>query len=128
MEENKGPWWSGCEILVEGEEQEGEEEGEEGLPTSLSGDSSGEETYDDSIDVCRLLSLARSSSELEEECGEEPRSSEGCKGDVPQGPDRPLLISWSTSGSLTTLQNSSRPRNETTRAGSRSRSLKWVWI
>ena len=67
-------------IRVEGEEQEGE--GEEGLPPSLSGESSGEETYDDSIEVCRLLSLVRSSSELEEECGEEPRSCGGCKGDV----------------------------------------------
>ena len=67
-------------IRVEGEEQEGE--GEEGLPPSLSGESSGEETYDDSIEVFRLLSLARSSSELEEECGEEPRSSGGCEGDV----------------------------------------------
>jgi len=68
VEENEGPRWSGCEILVEGEEQEGEK----GLPPPFSGDSSGEETYDDSIDVCRLLSLARSSTELEEECGEEP--------------------------------------------------------
>ena len=126
MKEKEGARRSGCEILVEGEEQEGEGKGEGRLPPSFSGDSSGEETYDDSIDVCRLLSLAISSSELEQECGEDPRSSGGCRGDVPRGPDRPLLISWSTSGSLTTLQNSSRPRKETTRAGSRS--LKLVWI
>ena len=49
------------------EEEELQEEGEKGLPPSFCGDSSGEEMYDDSIEVCLLLSLARSSSELEEE-------------------------------------------------------------
>ena len=80
MKEKEGARRSGCEILVEGEEQEGEGKGEGRLPPSFSGDSSGEETYDDSIEVCRLLSLAISSSELEEECGEDPRSSGGCRG------------------------------------------------
>ena len=88
------------EILVEEEEEKKEEE---------EGEKKEEEEEE------------KKEEEERDKCGDEPQSSGGCRGD-----DRPLLISWSTSGSLTTLQNSSCPRNETTSAGSRS--LKWVWI
>lgn len=64
--------------------------------------------------MCLLLSVMRSSSELEE-CGVE----------IPRRWGGPL-INCSTSGSLTTWQNSSRPRNAMTSSGSRS--LNCVWI
>ena len=66
-EEEEEPQGVGFEIPVEYGREEEQEEGDKELPPSLSGDSSGEETYDDSIEVCLLLSFARSSSELEEE-------------------------------------------------------------
>ena len=66
-EEEEEPHGVSFEIPVEYGREEEQEEGDKELPPSLSGDSSGEETYDDSIEVCLLLSLAISSSELEEE-------------------------------------------------------------